>query len=74
MDVQDDVNWCPQCGRPREVCLVEGSCETGKMAAMEEVRLFCKQVEGSTRGRPMGLILSYEKAICIVRELRKRGF
>jgi len=28
----DNVNWCPDCGEPREKCMSDGLCKTGREA------------------------------------------
>ena len=69
-----DVNWCPDCGEPREKCLLDGLCNLGKAAAVADVESFCQQVEACKADHFSGYLVSPERAKLIVRYLRLGGF
>lgn len=35
-EFHDSINWCPECGEPREVCISYGDCPLGIEAKKQE--------------------------------------
>lgn len=40
-NTHDSINWCPDCGEPREVCISYGQCQLGKEAKAQEGKVWC---------------------------------